>query len=174
VIVLCGPACAGKSTLARHVAGHLRATLVTARGAIEEAVGTGQLTRDELIREGAALEARRPGSWLAEAVAHSAPSQRPVVVDSARTRAQLQALDRCFRVLLRVFVWAPEAVREERYAARAANEPTEGAFSRVSQNPIEQEAAQLADDCDLVLDTADRGPDLSAQEILSSLGGRIF
>jgi adenylate kinase family enzyme len=169
--VLCGPACAGKSTLGRLVAARIGATLVTARDAIEEAVGSGPLTREQLIREGAALEARQPGGWLAQAVARAVPLGQAVVVDAARTRAQLKALDRRCRVLLRVFVEAPESVREERFAERTADAPSEGAFSDVAASPIEQEAKQLAIDCDLVLNTAERPPEVCAQAILDALEG---
>jgi shikimate kinase len=157
-VVLCGPVCAGKTTLSEALARELGASTVVARDAIAQTTGGGALTRSELVRVGELLEAERPGVWLADAVAERAGASGSAIVDSARTRAQISALRRRPGVVVVVHVTASLDEREKRFAARSASDPNEGALRDIRATPIEQEAEALETWCDIGVDTTSASP----------------
>jgi cytidylate kinase len=165
-VVLCGPMCAGKTTLGRTLADTTGASLVTARGAIERIGGRGALDRAELVRLGAKLEAERPGAWLAEAVAADAPHGTRVIVDAARTAAQIEALAARPGPHLTIYLEAASGLRAQRFRKRTAGQSGECRFEDVDATPVEQEVKSLAPRCDVVLDTALLEPDAVAAAAL--------
>ncbi len=161
-IALAGPACSGKSTVARALAEKLDLQLVTARTTIEISVGQRGLTREQLVAHGASLERERPGEWLVEAVAGVA-GDAPLVVDSVRTEAQLAALTRWRPRLLTMFLTAPTEVRRRRFRARAT--AGEMDFDELGATAVEMEAQILGPACDAVFDSAK----LSSVEIVEMI-----
>lgn len=147
-VVLTGPSCAGKSTLATKL---MKAGwhVVTARTVIVRADPQGQSNREALQRRGAQLEQERPGRWLMEAAIEAS---RPVVVDAARTTAQVAAARELLPGCLVVHVRADESVRRSRFVGRADPSDLGVEFDTLRVSPIEREAESLAHMADLVLD----------------------
>ncbi len=150
-IVLAGPLCAGKTTIALALAerGWVR---VSARSAIAAAVGAdGELSRNKLIEAGAELERTRPGLWLAE---FARRSDLPVVVDSIRTAAQREAAVDLLRPVHLVGVLADVASRRQRFQERGDVADASANFDLVSDSPAENEAVTIARSLPIVIDTS--------------------
>jgi cytidylate kinase len=148
-IVLAGPLCAGKSTVA-HLLEARGWHEVAAREAIAARAGGRDLARDELAALGARLERESSGAWLAEA---AVVVSRPVVVDAARTAAQIR---HCRDVLtdgIVVFLSAARSERRRRWSARGATADALADFDALDGSELEREAAGLGPLADLVIDT---------------------
>jgi hypothetical protein len=165
-VILSGPLCAGKSTLAAVLAKR-GWSVVTARSAIEAHEGRGPLPRRELQRIGLRLESDRPGLWLSDAVC--ALDGSVVVVDAARTRPQVGAIRDLGRPSLLVFVSAPRAVRRSRFTDRADVADAGHKFDEIADTPLERGVEALADISDLAIDTTAVQPVEGVELILSKV-----
>lgn len=164
-VVIAGPLCAGKTTLARGLESHGWRP-VSARRVIAESVGASDLTRSELERVGRALETRQPGNWLASAAVRVG---EPVVVDAVRTLAQLEAtrdrLSNCLVVHLRASYGARRKRFEQRVARGECDDSVE--FDAIALTALERDVGRLVALADLVLDTSAH----DAREVVSCVLG---
>lgn len=152
-----GPLGAGKTTLAHLLAERFGLVVVTASTALQRHAGR-NLSRGELQRLGARLEAERPGEWLADAVQATVDSGSAVVVDSARTQAQLASLIARLPEAVAIHVSADRDTREARFNSRSDHRDVGTSFDAVSNSAIEVEADLLRSVADIALDSSRRGP----------------
>jgi hypothetical protein len=169
-LLLAGPLCAGKSSLAALLRPR-GFTVVTALDAIERAAGRRGLSRDELQEVGAKLEAERPGAWLAEA-ALGVPW--PVVLDSVRTPEQAREARNLLPGARVVHLTAPRLVRRARFEHRIQERPADVAadFDVIAASPLELGADDLAESADLALDTGSIDPAQVLSRVLDYLASR--
>lgn len=160
-VVICGPVCAGKSTLARALAQRLRLPIVTGQQAIEYHAKSGALGRAGLQRLGQELEQRRPGSWLADAVDALVGQAQAAVVDAARTAEQVRALRSREGGATVVHLTAVNEVRQARYEHRSAARDRPVSFELLASSQLEREAVALGEEADRAVDTTD----LPAEEV---------
>jgi dephospho-CoA kinase len=166
-IVLAGPLCSGKTTLANGLAAR-GWTKVSARAAISAAAGLpADLGRDQLVAVGAELERTRPGIWLADFVARATT---PVVVDSVRTLAQVDALVGTIPCARLVGVVADVATRRQRFQARGDAADVFAEFDAVAESQAEIEAMAVAQQLPTVIDTSRRTPGAVLQIVLDAMG----
>ena len=133
-VVLAGPSCAGKTSVADRLR-HAGFTLVTARHVIAQSLGGRTLTREEMQRRGAELEAGNPGRWLAEA---AATFPRPVVLDAARTPEQIAAARELLAGCFVVCLTASTREREKRFQTRSDPADATARFAQIEASPIER------------------------------------
>jgi cytidylate kinase len=167
-MVLSGPLCAGKSTLAYGLVGE-GWHLVSAREVIAQGAQSVARDRRALQRIGDELEASRPGCWLAEA---AAAGTRPVVLDAARTRPQLLEARSVLADCLVVYLDAPLAIRRARFAQRADRADSGIAFSEVNETQLERRVGGLASLADLVVDTRAAGPRDVLEQVVTAAAAR--
>ena len=153
-LVLCGPLCAGKTSVARPVAEALGLCVVTGQSAIELYAGRAGLDRTELQLLGARLERERPGAWLAEAADAIAGSRQALLLDAARTRAQVDAMRGRGPRALVLHITADRQTRERRYEQRDASRDRDVRFDAIVTSPLEREAEALGLVADLVIDSS--------------------
>lgn len=108
------------------------------------------LTRGSLQRLGIRLEAERPGRWLIEA---AVASPRPVVVDAAKTKAQVEVARALLHACLVVHLKAPARVRRSRFESRADPTDLGVGFADLRASGIEKEAEALWQLADVVVDS---------------------
>ncbi len=153
-IVLVGPICAGKSTLAASLS-RCGYTPVRAREVIEAHAGRQGLSRAELGTVGADLETKTGGGWLADAVV---AGERPAVVDAVRSITQLEAIGAQLGELVVVHLAAGRTERERRFYARADVSDTDVDFEELANTALEREVERLAGLADLAVDTDNLTP----------------
>jgi len=155
-VVISGALCSGKTTLARSLVSATGSQLLAVRSIIVEL--TGASDRQSLQRAGEDLERTTGGRWLLHAAVR-AGAGAGIIVDSARTQAQADALRSHFSRLTHFHLHAGEAQRESRYEARTDAADSGLSFSNASANDLEQRVDRLALSADAVIDTTDLPPD---------------
>ena len=166
-VVLAGPLCSGKTTLANELVAR-GWTKVSARAAISAAAGLpADLGRGQLVAVGAELERTRPGIWLADFVARATT---PVVVDSVRTLAQVDALAGTIPSARFVGVVADVATRRQRFQERGDAADAFADFDEVAESQAEIEAIAMAQQLPTVIDTSRCTPAVVLQIVLDALG----
>jgi cytidylate kinase len=165
-IVLCGPLCAGKTTLAAGLSGR-GLTQVTAIDAIEAQAGRSGLSRAELQRIGRELEASSPGRWLAEAAARAT---LPVVLDAARTADQVGAARHLLGGVV-VHLTASPDTRRDRFERRRPVRRSDAVacFDDLAASPLELGAEKMGAIADLAIDTEN----LTVEETLEAVLARL-
>jgi dephospho-CoA kinase len=157
--VLTGPLCAGKTTLAEWLGGR-GWTVVTARQVLTDLAGRHALDRGALVRL---------GRWLAEV---AAKARRPVVLDAARTRAQVREARRMLDEVLVVHLNAPTDVRRARFVARGSTADPEASFEGLNSSPLEREAAELGVLADVVLASGEASPNALGEQVIAACSER--
>src|SRR5262245_60042722 len=126
IVVLSGPICSGKSSLAQLFAERHDAVIVKTRGLILELKPRVKQERAALQRAGEALDRADGGKWVSGALARvidarsqSDGSPRLFVLDSARIVLQVESLREAFGgSVFHVHLTAKDKVLETRYGAR--------------------------------------------------------
>src|SRR5258708_24705210 len=98
VIVLSGPVCAGKSTLANALASRHGFYVLATKALIREVAGA-DLDRGALQKAGEDLDRKTAGAWVGDALARYAEKldeNTEVVVESVRLIAQVDSLRSVF------------------------------------------------------------------------------
>jgi hypothetical protein len=121
------------------------------------------------VELGERLERERGGMWLVDAVCATA-REGMIVVDAARTAAQLAALKGWRASVLTVFLDAAMDIRCRRFEARAPQGDMN--FEELSASPIECEARELGLYCDLAFDTSAIRSRAIAAAVLAALDVR--
>lgn len=161
IIVFTGPTCAGKTSVAhRLVNDHVGSVLVSARAILSGLVENQPPSRGELQQVGEDLERTTKGAWLRDAVGKSTektPSVTRVFVDSARTKAQVEALRSSYgdNVTVVHFTASPEARRARFMSGAPRNDVVEPeTFDEILAHPIEREVDGLQTIADHVINTS--------------------
>lgn len=163
-VVLAGPTCAGKTTLAQILADKVGWPVVAARRAIQIAGDLADNDRKELVRVGMDLERENPGHWLVEATDRAVGAGNPTIVDAARTQAQVQAFRGRLPRPLVVHVWADPDMREQRFKQQQARDENMS-FERLARSRAEVEAEGLIDTADLRIDTTNSSAETVARKV---------
>ncbi len=148
LIVLVGPVCAGKTTLALGLSTALEAEVVSAREVIRETLPGDD--RADLQASGRELERRTGGHWLSEAAARI--GDRPAIVDAARTAAQVQALVNMPRQVHTIYLAASEQSCRRRFQTRDDPADSFQSFDQLiaGELPLRRELREMTD---LVVET---------------------
>ena len=176
IVALSGPLCAGKTTLARHLATELKLDLVSVRELLKQAADREDAPRDVLQTIGEAIEGQTRGRWIADAVVRRlAVGGRGLVIDAIRTRAQARALRKLLgdRVAL-VHLTASETERGRRFEERRPIEAPDRdtSFDAASTHAIERDADVVSVEADLTLDTTRLSHEATVATVLSWLDRR--
>jgi adenylosuccinate synthase len=150
-IVLSGALCAGKTTLAHDLEAQLGARSLSARSVLIQLTAAGD--RAELQEAGREVETRTGGRWLAAAAVEAESKGRPLVVDAARTAAQLQGLYTAFAGVTHIHLHAAPKERERRYGLRRDPVDAQMSFQQVSADQLERLADDLGPRSDLMIET---------------------
>jgi ATP-dependent protease Clp ATPase subunit len=153
-LVLAGPTCSGKTTIAQALSRSLHWPVVSAREAIETHILAGANGRELLQIVGARLESERPGVWLREAVDALVGVGEVAIVDAARTAPQVLALRARSPSGIVIQVSADRAIRAGRYDARAQAGDAHVPFEMVASSTLELEAECLGTFADVHVDTS--------------------
>lgn len=160
LIVLSGAIGSGKSTLAQRLAERYGASLITTREIVAERMTPGGrregLSRERLQRRGQRLDTELGGAWLVEGVSGRVEGLGElVVIDSARTTAQVESLREAFPRVTHVHLKASLGTLEARYRSRESVKGfTEAASYDIARsNRTERGIDQLETDADICIDT---------------------
>jgi len=160
VVVLSGPVSAGKTTLAERLVADYGALHYRTRLLLEtRAKGRVALERTAMQEFGEALDEDTEGRWVAEDLVPQINCLGPtaiVVIDAVRISEQVDALRAGLpRQVIHVHLDASRSVLEARYRRRRRSRVAEKAtYAEVLANPTESRVPELADDADVVIDTA--------------------
>lgn len=173
VIVVTGPTCSGKSSVARSASSATGWELLHVRQHLLKLLPNRAPTRRDLQDVGAEIEHSTRGTWLRTMVEETMERSNAgsIIVDSARTGAQVDSLRSRYPDACVVHVTASVEVREFRFAAaRRRSELIEPqSFEDVVAHSVESEAEQLSLVADCVLDTSLLVKPAAAQEFLRLL-----
>jgi len=160
IVVLSGPVCAGKSTLASGLAAEYQTvTLKTHDFLIEIQPGLEQQRR--VLQEfGEKLDQKTGGTWVREALdkiiqRENYDDRETLVIDSIRIAGQIDALRKAYgRRILHIHLTAPVPILAKRYKHRKpatiAELPT---YDAVLANKTEAQVETLREIADVVIDT---------------------
>jgi adenylosuccinate synthase len=161
IVLLSGPVCAGKSTLARSLAEryasygvvHVRTHVI-----LREADPSTENSREALQALGEKLDKRTKGEWVREAldkIIYNGRKDDVIVVDAVRIPDQIEAVRRAYgRRVVHVHLTAPLAELEQRYAGRSSLDLKEfGSYAKVRQDRTEARVEELARLADVVVDS---------------------
>ena len=153
-VVVAGQIACGKTTLAEHLAADCGYRHVRVREALLVVLGGTDWDRRRLQVEGADLDRRTAGRWLLEYLAESLVAGERLVVDSGRTRRQVEPILLALDAVL-IYLDAAEVVREQRYAVASATDPVKRGvpFREAMDHDTEREARTLRAMSHLVIDT---------------------
>jgi adenylosuccinate synthase len=161
ILVLSGEVGAGKSTLAKRLVERYGAHHVSTHTLLTGRLGSDIAQERRALQEaGERLDQETGGRWVREGlqpVVDRLAADAFVVVDSIRIAPQLEALREAYgRVLTHLHLHAPEAELAKRYANRAASEGFQelSSYAEVRENATERNVVTLANDADILINTA--------------------
>jgi hypothetical protein len=166
-IVLSGPILAGKSTIAGLLQEEWGYVVVSARSVLRELSPFQLDTRAELQRFGSSLESETDGGWLGEAAARAAIAdpRRPVVVDAARTVAQVLSVRSALGDVRHVHIRADRAELEFRFARGDKDLVDAPSLDEAMSHQVERSIHDLAQIADVVVDSSAKGPTTLLREL---------
>jgi adenylosuccinate synthase len=161
----------GKSTTATLLHEEEGFVVVSARSVLRNLAPNTLETRADLQRFGSDIELQTNGKWLADVARLAAHASRPqsVVVDSARTQSQIDALRQALGGVYHVHLTAPHAELRRRFDAHRKDVDESASFEQAMQHPVEQEVLRLADRADLLLDSGGHPPSSLMRQIVQTL-----
>jgi adenylosuccinate synthase len=158
LVLLSGPLCAGKTSLALSLHERDRAKVISVRQILVES-GARPDDRRDLQRVGQELEQATAGAWLVTRVmnALSGKHENLVVVDAVRTKRQVDALRKATHDSILVHITASTRARTRRFNRRRAGGVSDaGSLILASMHPTEVNADRLAAIADYVIDSTGR------------------
>ncbi len=171
LIVLSGPLCAGKSTLAACLRQHRGAEVITARE-ILTTLGADPTNRRDLQLRGAELERTTQGRWLLDGVVDRLATSNSVirVVDSIRTTRQASLFRAQFPDVFLLHLTAVETVLRERFLASVEGVASgEATMDRMFSHEVERNADSVRTLADSVIDTSSKAVDDICTEALATI-----
>ena len=157
LILISGPVSSGKSTLSQDLADRFGFAIYRTRKWLGRRLQEESQDRANLQQEGDRLDVQTRGRWILEELTKELPAQadKVVVLDSVRTRDQIEALRDAFGpIVTHIHVTAPLEVLRTRYDERRKRERRDLAdYEQVRQNQTEQHVDALRDVADIVIDT---------------------
>jgi adenylosuccinate synthase len=173
VLVVSGPICAGKTTLSCLLHSRAGFKIVSARQVLS-VLSREVADRRELQLFGRRLESETRGGWLARSIAEMSrgDAETPIVVDSARTKAQLDAIRRDLDgPVTHIHLTARESTRNSRFEDRGDQEGFEAgrSFNEYAADPIEVVVSQLEGMADATIDSTHMTP----RQVLASVSDFI-
>lgn len=177
VVVVSGPVAGGKSVLARALADRFGGTRMSTRDLLMPRLKPGQpATRQALQAIGAALDEETGGEWVVDRLSRRIfdSAGALVVVDSARTREQIEGLRQAFgrREVRHVHVTASQDTCAARYEDRRSRAEVEEAasYSDVTADPTEAAVDSLGALADIWIDTDRNSPEDVIVRVAAQLG----
>lgn len=171
IVALSGGIAVGKTVTAELLAVQYGGTHLRVRQALADTAHVDITDRLALQREGASLDVRTNGTWLADFINEHLPDDGLVIVDSIRTRRQGRPLlDRLADAHL-VYLQAHPATRRIRYNLGAEQDSLKASvpFDAATAHETEVHADEVRDLAELTLDTDDLEVSAVAQAIGYSL-----
>lgn len=141
------------------------------REALSKVLAISVNDRNRLQQEGAALDRRTNGRWLAEFLLETQDVQQELVVDSVRTERQtIPILERVPGAFL-AYLEASSETRRRRFDESAAADPVKRsmAFAEAMSHPTEQEVTRLRGHANIIIETDDLTADAVVAEIQLAL-----
>lgn len=177
IVVVSGPVAGGKSLLARSLAARFGGVRMSTRDLLMPQLGDGQQpTRQALQAVGAELDRQTDGRWVVDRLSrriYDTP-ERLVVVDSARTREQIEGVRRAFGrgEVRHVHVTASRATCAARYEERRTRAEVEEAtsYDDVLQDPTERDVDALVELAEISIDTDRNSPNDVLVRVAAQLG----
>lgn len=170
-VLIAGAIGAGKTTVAELLAEAEAGEVVRVRQALATVLGLQNPDRRTLQVEGASLDRRTSGAWLANYLLEHA--RKPfVVVDAMRTERQVRPiLERVSGAQL-VYLDASLAIRRRRFREAARHDPLKrsASFERAMDHPTEREVQRLRVFAEMVIETDEMTPSDVVEQIRRSLG----
>jgi adenylosuccinate synthase len=171
LIVLSGPLCAGKSTLAACLRERRGVGVITAREILATHGGDPNDRRDLQLR-GAELERTTEGRWLLDGVVDRLATASLViqVVDSIRTTRQAGLFRAHFKDVFLLHLTAAETVLRERFLASAEGVAAGRAkMDQVFSHEVERDADSVRTLADAVIDTSGKAAADVCTEALAAI-----
>ena len=157
LILISGPVSSGKSTLSEALAGRFGFAVYRTRKWLGRRLRGESQDRANLQQEGDRLDTQTRGRWVLEELSKQLPieANEVVVLDSVRTRRQIEALRDAFGpIVTHIHVTAPLEVLRKRYDQRRKRQPSDlPTYEDVRQNQTEQHVDRLRDVADIVIET---------------------
>jgi shikimate kinase len=173
LVVLSGPVCAGKTTVAGGL-GPVGVRALTTRGLIAARTGVPaeSTSRRRLQELGESLDRTEGGQWVADGVRQlvEVDRSRAVCVDAVRTGDQVAAV-RALGPTVHVHLTAPPEVLATRYEARqkAAPDLELPSYAALTDDATERAVQDLSADADLVVDTGQVSVDATLAQVRDRL-----
>ncbi len=171
LIILSGPLCAGKSSLAGCLQRRRGGTIITARE-ILAGLGSDPNNRADLQARGAELERATSGRWLLDGVIAKLPQRLTgtSVVDSVRTTGQAELFRSRFVDSIVIHLTAVEDVLRQRFLATDEGKAIgEQGMRRVFRHPVERGADDVRALADIVIDTTGKSVATVCDEALAAV-----
>lgn len=171
-VVISGQIACGKTTLAKNLADAHGYIFVPVRNALMEILGGTEWSRSRLQKEGANLDKRTSGRWLLHYVQRELETAGRLVVDSGRTRRQVEPILEEINESRLVFLDASEEARRQRYHLAARTDPIKRnvPFAEAMNHDTERRATDLKSMAHVVVDTDGLGPEVVLREVEAGLG----
>jgi adenylosuccinate synthase len=164
----------GKTTVAELLSARMGAVRISVREALINVLRLGPdgMDRRTLQEQGARLDRRTQGRWLAEFLLERMESENGLVVDSIRTSKQcLPILDQISDSAL-VYLDGSIETRRKRFVEASLLDPVKRSmpFDRASRYVTEEEVVQLKPIASLVIATDSLTSSEVVNEVISTLG----
>lgn len=165
IVLLSGPVCAGKSTLAQHLVSVHGATHFKTQHFLRKIGPNVFAERESYQRLGERLDTKTNGAWVRDALL-SVLAENPsdefddalIIIDAVRIIGQIDALRSIFgRKVFHIHLTAPFPILKSRYQKRVRQKKGDlqelTSYERVRENRTERKVEKLALIADVVVDT---------------------
>lgn len=157
IILLSGPICAGKTSLAEELEHLFAAKIIKTTELVRARMRRANTTRLALQKSGDRLDKDTKSAWLIEDTAEiiAQNNKSLIIIESVRSESQIKLFRYVYRKLvLHVHLTAPQEELEERYRQKFSDQPSCEAFSETQKNRTEKNIDKLKSDADILIDTA--------------------
>jgi len=154
LVLISGPLCSGKSTLAELLRERLGATILYVRDVLRKYGASDD--RESLQTVGAELEATTEGAWLANVVCRETQGtpEKLTVVDSVRTLRQLRHLRALSNPSALIYLTATPAALARRFKQRIGHGVIDStSYAKATAHPTERGVSDVGQRADVMIDT---------------------